>query len=374
MRKICLIGDPHFANRKLFGSPTSITGRNSRLNNIVTVFEWIDQKLHEDYPEVEDVFILGDITHDHGLLTPAVFEAVQYSISVISGGGRRSVQCLTGNHDQDVNGLSILKVFDNEDREAASIHDPDECYPQGYHGGAIIYPVSYGSDLPRLWRELEARKGQYIDPVILLMHHHFEGAVHGVHEFQPPGGLSARDIPECVSLVCSGHYHKRQWIGNRICYIGAPIQHDFGEADYIPSFTILTIDEGIIPVVQFVEIPEGVAPRFHILPHTIGAQSVPGDSALDYYRLDLPMDMDPANYAWLSDEIGIKNLIVKSIPTTAQLRSRVGEYLGDESKTDRVELGDVIEAYTVLNVEDEERQQELITLGKDIANKVRTEV
>jgi len=373
MSKICLIGDPHFANRKLFGFPTAVKGRNTRLDSVIRAFEWIDQKLKDDYPEVETVYILGDITHDHGIMTPAVFDAVQTSVYALTKGGNREVLLLSGNHDQDIHGLSIIKVFGTcDDCESASVFDIDEIFPRQF-GGMQIYPVSYGSDLSQLWVKLAIDKARKADPAILLMHHHFEGAVHGPHEFEVPGGLALKDIPDNVALVVSGHYHKWQWIGNRVLYIGAPIQHDFGEATYLPGFTILTVhdDSKRKPDVEFVEIPEGEVPRFHILPHTLTPANLPGIPALDYYRVDLPMDVDPASIEWLHK--AVQHLAVKPLPSTTELRSRVEQYFieaGTQQPEGRVDLGEVIEAYTMLNVEDEGRQQDLIRIGKEIANKV----
>ena len=77
--------------------------------------------------------------------------------------------------------------------------------------------------------------------------------------------IKYRDLrPDEFSLILSGHYHKHQQ-KDKLVYVGAPYQHDFGERDNQPGFVVLHIEEdkhnGNIDVdAEFVELD--CAPRF----------------------------------------------------------------------------------------------------------------
>jgi len=109
--KFCVIGDPHFANRKVFARPTNVAGTNSRLLVTRHTFETIADDLEES---VDNVLVLGDITHDHGILTPAVYYAADSALYDLATEGRM-VSILSGNHDIDSHGMSIAPVFERFD-------------------------------------------------------------------------------------------------------------------------------------------------------------------------------------------------------------------------------------------------------------------
>ena len=356
--KLALIGDPHFANKKLFGSPTGIPGVNGRLQNTINVFEWI---LNDLPPDVQEVCILGDITHEHGHLTPPVLNEVRNLFHKFNEEGR-NLTILSGNHDIDSNNSSIIRAFENYNSNYEAGVETVTKFRQIYWGYPVpVYAIPYCShdETIKALKQIEQEYKITKTRCIVLMHHHFEGAVHGAHEFEPPGGINPKNIPACVLMVLSGHYHTAQQIDDRISYIGVPVQQDFGEAANKPMYWILDIaNDGLIEIEQR-EILAGA--RFHILPHNFDLhETLPGDPQKDYYRIDLPTDVDPAV---ISDLIAaLTNVIVKPIPIEVELRSRVSEVLQEEGQ---VTVKDAIKAYALMNAE-AEKVEGLVALADDI--------
>jgi hypothetical protein len=359
--KIALIGDPHFANHKVFGRPTPTPGVNTRLANVTKTMQWISEDMKGR--DITHTFILGDTTHHHGVLTPAIANQIELAFMDLLLNST-DLTVMTGNHDMDINGVSIVPFLGGEAswRPVTRVEGM-WVVEKWWHKDVIICCASYGVPV----EDINKQMAQYPRfTKIALMHHSFEGAVHGAHEFAPPGGIKPSAIDDDIQ-VFSGHFHKRQQINNHIKYIGSPLQNDFGEADYTPGYTILDIaPDGSIEE-TFVETPNKVAPRFYILPYN-WSKAIPGIPETDYYRIDLPSDVDPSAISGLM--AGLRNVVVKPIPMAGALRSRVEEYLGDledeDGKARPVELVDTIDAYTAMHVEDAERAEVLAQLGKDL--------
>lgn len=364
--KIAVIGDPHWDNRKMFGRPTDLGGVNTRMYYVSQTMRWIADQLPED---VEHVAILGDITHQHGRLTPPVLREIRSTFQRFMKKGF-DVGLLSGNHDQDANGFSIVSAFGDDLQECKV--EPFPGVQQWYYGYQFpIFGISYcDREASQLAFEFIARECDILKrEAVVFMHHHFDGARHGNHEFQPPGGLNEADIPDCVKAVFCGHYHMRHRVNPRVMYVGAPMQHDFGEASYRPNYMILNYDEDedFVGYTSY-EVPPEVAPRFHILRHNLERAAVPGNPDMDYYRIDLPSDVDPIETQDLQKDL--RNVIVKTLPMSAKIRSRVEEFMGEEAKERKVEIPDVIDVYATMKTENKERAKFLADMGRDIAGDV----
>lgn len=343
--RIAVIGDPHFDNRKMFGYPTEQPGVNSRLANIVQVFKWISDDIPED---VHSVVLLGDTTHQHGKLTPPVLHAVYEALGAF--GGMDDIFILSGNHDIDHNGRSIIGAFAYTD--GIYVANPPELLTWYYKGAKLGF-IPY-MDHDRTILALSDMLSITGDHNIVFMHHHFEGAKHGAHEFEPPGGLSPNDIPDAIDLVLSGHYHMHHRLGKKIIYVGAPIQHDFGEATYTPGYIILDLDT---LEYEFREVPATVAPRFHII--TPG-DKIPGDPERDYYRLEYTSDIDPKEVEGVDT---LKHVVYKVIPVEYSNRSRVSEAIQEEKE--KLDVDDIISAYAIMNAP-EDKVEDLTKLGMEL--------
>jgi DNA repair exonuclease SbcCD nuclease subunit len=360
MVKIGLIGDLHFANHKRFGEPTGHAGVNTRLSTITDVCRWAGEIFEQE--NVSCVYVLGDVTHHHGMLTPPVASRVVPGLYSLFNGDM-SLVVMSGNHDIDANGRSIIPYIRIQGDDVTMMDSWYSIYK--HFEGVNIWAVSYGENPLEVFRKMQSNSLKKMTPAVVLLHHHIEGAVHGSHEFEPPGGIKLSDIPSGC-LVFSGHYHKRQKLGKAIQYIGAPLQHDFGEADYIPGITVLTLDDGKVAEEKFIETPQTVAPRFHIIPHDTKVADLPGVVDEDYYRIDLPTDVDPTIIHPLQQVL--KHVLVKPIPIDAQTRSRVSQYIVDITgeELNLVSLDDVIDTYAHMNIEDSDQAESLAEQGKQL--------
>ena len=345
--RIAVIGDPHFDNRKMFGYPTEKPGVNSRLANIVQVFKWVGDDIPED---VHKAVILGDITHQHGKLTPPVLYAVYEALGAF--GGMYEIFLLSGNHDIDHNGRSIAGAFAYTD--GIYVANPPVMMPWFLGSLTLCGLIPYMGREHTLHAFEDMMSFRSAKMRIAFMHHHFEGAKHGAHEFEPPGGLSPNDIPDAIDLVISGHYHMHHRLGKKIIYAGAPIQHDFGEATYTPGYIILDLDT---LEYEFREVPASVAPRFHII--TPG-DKIPGDPEYDYYRLEYTSDIDPKEVEGVDT---LKHVVYKAIPVEYSNRSRVSEAIQEEKE--KLDVDDIISAYAIMNAP-EDKVEDLTKLGKEL--------
>jgi DNA repair exonuclease SbcCD nuclease subunit len=346
--RIAVIGDPHFANRKLFGYPTEEPGVNTRLANIVNVFRWIRNDLPED---VTNVVILGDITHEHGKLTPPVLHAVYDALGAF--GDMDAVYMLSGNHDLDHNGKSIATAFAHAD--GMFVFTPPMMSPWFVGHLTQLGMISYMDREATLLAFQDMLAYESAKKRIAFMHHHFEGAKHGAHEFEPPGGISPKDVPDEIDLVISGHYHLHHKINDKIIYCGVPLQHDFGEATYTPGYMLLDVDT---LEYEFRETPVYIAPRFYII--TPDVKKIPGDVGRDYYRVDFTTDTPVAELEKFKKKL--TNVVFKALPITAEGRSRVSEVM---EKEENLDINDIIEAYVKINATPDE-VDELTKLGQEL--------
>jgi len=349
--KIALIGDPHFANRGVFGYPTETKGVNSRLQWIQKTMNHILDEI-EDQDDIDQIVIMGDITHYHGRLTPPVGKAIRGALERLT----TPTYILTGNHDIDENNVSILDSFDWGSPNINFV-------TQGLQlSGLYFFPYSERSwekaskPIESLGDMLEWSKAKYI-----FMHHHFNGAVHAECEFVPPNGLPLDVIPEGARVIC-GHYHMQQTLerdGKTVVnYVGVPLQHDFGETGYPTGYSILDTDTDEI---EF--IPVDVAPKFYKIEVTdeTKLEDIPGRHELDYYRLDIPLGEIPNNFEELTS--GLAKTKIKRLKVDIRLRSRVEEVLpGIENLT----VPDVLEAFVILNTEEGARRDHLHKLGIEL--------
>jgi DNA repair exonuclease SbcCD nuclease subunit len=331
------------------------------------VFETIKAIGDELKGETDQVVILGDITHEHGRLTPPVLLAVDDALYNFNYHGM-AVTLIDGNHDLDANNCSILDAFiDNEESTRIEAHHVPSRIFWSYPVAVHVIPYCSAEETKLAFKEIEQAAKEYPDQYapgcVVLMHGHFDGAKHGNHEFQPPGGISPKDIPDCVQLVISGHYHMFQEIDDRILYIGAPLQHDFGEAQYVPGYMVLDFAEN--GEVTWERVDVDFAPVHHILPHNLDLEDIPGRRSYDYYRIDLPSDVDPSEITDLYE--AVQNVIVKPLPIDADMRSRVEKHL--EKKGEKVEFVDVMEAYVAMHAEPKMADR-LEELGADIMSTV----
>lgn len=206
---------------------------------------------------------------------------------------------------------------------------------------------------------------------VLLLHHSVKDCVDG--GWQCDEGLDADEVCEGWDLVESGHFHERQKFGSCGEYVGAPMQHDFGDAGAAArGVRIVEFGESKISK-SFKEI---ASPRFHIHEWERGTDTSRNMwtdqwSKGDYVRVDvkathsewkalLPL-VDERVRAWR--DAGLNVLSPKHVPI-AQHEDR----LGLEKAPSHSE---VVEKFVAMANTEGLSKKRLIEIGKGILKEVR---
>lgn len=172
--------------------------------------------------------------------------------------------------------LGILAVFErNSDVKAYWIRgnheSPDAERPQrtlmrlfeGLVSTVIDRPVYLSDDASTVWlapwwpaekfkqsisevaAQVRSTKKNY-----LITHVGLKEGTTGPSNFHPPSEVRAKDLhPSKFARILLGDYHKHQWIvEDKVCYLGAPIEHTFGD-DPSPGVWLLdTVENTLVPV------------------------------------------------------------------------------------------------------------------------------
>ena len=109
---------------------------------------------------------------------------------------------------------------------------------------------------------------------ILVGHQEIRGGVTGTHNHVSTSGLNAAEIKHWEWVVF-GHYHRYQMLGDNVFYIGAAIQHNFGEVGNPQHFMVFDSDTNAWEIVPI------EAPQFRFASHT---SEIPDDTQ-DFWRL-----------------------------------------------------------------------------------------
>jgi len=205
-----------------------------------------------------DTFIVGGDLFHHSNPRPAfIFEAVkllQYAnrmfedIIVISGnhdpmplnGGVGSIGLLTNMNDIPHNRMyeedADLLITKREEKVHLSIR------PYQKKTQVMEKPMSLDNEAP----------------IIMIAHHHFQGAVVGSETRMLAGGVSVIEELDGVSLILSGHIHKPQHIktpkGVSVLYPGSPARFYFSDRDDTKGFWVIETEGKSVNNLDFIEI------------------------------------------------------------------------------------------------------------------------
>ena len=225
MSKILLFSDLHLHNWT-YGA-TQERGWNSRL--------LVQKKFLEDLREVvikeqvDHVFFLGDLFHEHGVLRADVIEVAYNGLKGIAQCVSGKCVALVGNHDfltrnGGIHSLTFIEgtgwdiafpeyTFDNF-RFMSFIPDKklfydmlrmNNSYEFGFfHQGVLGVPMASGFELP--------------DEI-----------------------LRTTELPP-ETLCFAGHYHRRQKVSDNLIIVGSPMQHTWGDSGDERGFIILNTE------------------------------------------------------------------------------------------------------------------------------------
>lgn len=245
---IVLYSDSHFDNRSSFGlyeSNPEFPGCNSRFHEIAKTFRnALDYAVKNS---CEAIVILGDIFHTRGHIAIPVYNAV-YRLLEEASSRKMPLYLYPGNHDfVDLKAMhadhSLHSLF-MYGSMSKLIDKPSLVETDSFALGIIpfsldIEAISLASQ--QLYPFASKRLKPNTKQTILMLHHSVDGAITGSHEWKMPNRLNVSDLYQGWDHIFSGHYHKHQNI-EKLWYVGAPLQHDFGERTYTPGFIHLLAD------------------------------------------------------------------------------------------------------------------------------------
>ena len=261
---IVLFSDPHFDNKSSFGVYTSnpeFPGCNSRFHEIAKTFR--EAVSYTKTNGCEAMFVLGDIFHTRGNISVPVYNAVYRLFREATSSGV-SLFLYPGNHDfvdlramHTKHSLHSLFMYGSV---CTLVDQPTLVETDSFAVGII--PFSMDLDAITLAsQQLYPSASKLLRPntkqTALMLHHSVNGAVTGPHEWQMPNRLNVADLNQSWDHIFSGHYHKHQNV-DKLVYVGAPLQHDFGEREYIPGFI------HVYPDGSWKHVENNASPRFVI--------------------------------------------------------------------------------------------------------------
>lgn len=205
---------------------------NTRLENQVKA---LDDILAYAQKEQAIVLFLGDLYHQRGKVTTAVFNAgyeTFYKYRDVT------VYAIEGNHDNVTNSInsdSTLEPFKYLD----NFHLV-ETYDKFSVGSDSFIGVSYGEEYEELKSYIRDHKA-----TVLLGHLGVEGS-YGAGMSKLDGPFSTGDLKQGSNyeLVLLGHYHRRQELAHNVYYVGNPVAQDFGDSELEKGFYTFTTDNG----------------------------------------------------------------------------------------------------------------------------------
>ena len=337
-------------------------GETDRLRDQLAVVKAIGKIAKVE--KVDGIYVLGDV-YEKRLLDAIT---LRYGFAMVLHLSKIApVYLLPGNHDahSSKGARFLLEVFEEIQNKNIMYLD----------GARIVRPAPKLSldffSLPwspasEAQERLENMRGKRKAALnVLLMHHSIKDCRDG--GWVCDNGLDADDVCAGWDLVASGHFHERQKFGDCGEYVGAPMEHDFGDAGSAPrgvrivEFSKDKISKGFKKI---------TSPRFHICEWGDLDRS-PVCEEGDYLRVDVRSTH--AEYKTLLPEVmeavkvwrdaGVNVLEPKHVPIAQQ--------------EDRLQLAkapsheEAVEKYVAMANTTGLDKKRLIEIGKGILEEVR---
>jgi DNA repair exonuclease SbcCD nuclease subunit len=176
----------------------------------------------------------GDLFHNRSRLEDVVFNAVY---DVIADNSDIPTYLLRGNHDSKNNTTDSehwLKTFRHLPH--VTVIDKPEIKHVAHDGdNLLLCGIPYSDDVAYLKEKIDEFAQEVVRgdaPSILMAHVGVDGSETGRHSHRLEGAFSVDDLkPTVFTYVPLGHYHKRQFLGDRnnIFYTGNTIQTSFSD-------------------------------------------------------------------------------------------------------------------------------------------------
>lgn len=228
--------DVHVGNTLPFARRVNAAGFAACSDRLLDTLDVLDQMAaYADANGIGDLWFIGDLL-DKRLLDGATLKYAMEKILSIADRGMR-IRLIPGNHEAQDAAASMytLRVFEGV-RPEIEVWDAES---SAELGGVWFRGVPYKPDEVARETVSRVRDSQNGAPTVLLLHQSLVGGKVGT--WVNPHGLNDTDLAGFLAVL-AGHFHTPQAISIAPLrmYLGAPVQHNFGDAGEERGFWDMT--------------------------------------------------------------------------------------------------------------------------------------
>lgn len=238
MSNILLWSDLHAYPFKSY-SKILENGVNSRLQDALNCIEQIYNYAADSKNDIQLILFGGDMFHVRKTIHVQSFNAVYFALEKLSK--ICPIIMIHGNHDQSDK--------EGKDHSIYGLKNIVQIPEPGWyrHDRFNILTVPYTENNDHL-RQIVKTKLPTGELNIFLGHLGIQGAKTGADfVYSNPYDPTISDLnPNAFDVGFLGHYHLHQHIGNTFYYIGAPLQHNWGDKDQYRGFLTYNVTNSII--------------------------------------------------------------------------------------------------------------------------------
>lgn len=283
-----MTGDVHLSNRLPYAQPSK-NGRTDRFDDQLKLLKRIESKARKF--NASGLIINGDL-FDKAMLDPVTLAESTHALARIAA--QLAIYVLPGNHDA----ASVRGGRFNVEALAAieGVTVLTDGYIIGVEPWLRIHACPYGplelnmASVARMRAELSKDAHN-----VLLFHNSVIGCKHLA--WLCDDGVDGDELCEGWDEVISGHFHTRQKFGGCGRYLGAPMQHHFGDTGERRGFYAVTFKQGEETRYKFIS---SRTPEFHKV-RGYQPSDVPDDVAEGDY-VKLIVECTPSDWKMIEPE------------------------------------------------------------------------
>jgi len=240
------------------------SGRNSRLQDTLNVLEQIYHICKTE--SIEGILCGGDLFHARSVLNVATFNDVYEAVAKIKSIVDFFIM-IVGNHDQS-NKLGTIYSTKTFNAVIDVIDSP--CWRVG---AVNVLAIPYTDDKESILKAISLpRPGNNGSPFLMLGHFGISGAEPGANFV-----LKTIDLPTLADLkpteftqIFLGHYHMPQELLSNVRFVGAPMQHNWGDINQDRGVIIYDTESEACE-----KVPITISPKFvRVIPSNITEELV----------------------------------------------------------------------------------------------------
>lgn len=251
MYRALFTADIHCNNHLPYAKRDAETMVTDRLEDTLKVLD--SMREHAEANSISDIWILGDLI-DKRLVDAITLKLVTRALRRLQTVA--NVRLIPGNHESyDSNGRHfVLDAFE----EGMDIMVAPVGGDSWVVNGIKFAVMPYCPDR-RVTEWLTGLLDSIDRPTVPLLHQTIQGAAVG--GWKCPDGIEPVLLDQ-FEAVLSGHFHTPQRLSPVIRYLGAPIQHTFGDKEEVRGYWDIEMEsDGTVKSESMVEILD--VPRFH---------------------------------------------------------------------------------------------------------------